>query len=191
MQTYSHFLVTAFVGDRLRRRMPIQLTAFLVGSVLPDVPLIVLTLGYFASRAVMGYGPEYDQLFFHNPVWIVSYNVLHAPLDIALLAGVGCLAWQRERAWGAWLTWFALGCGLHTTMDVFTHAADGPLLLFPFDWHLRFHSPISYWNAAYHGGLEALLEHLVDLAIVVYFALAWLARRRSVRPPGGPLAGDV
>src|SRR5260370_688056 len=75
--------------------------------------------------------------------------------------------------------WVAVGCGLHTAMAVFSHAAAGPLLLFPFDWPLRFHSPLSCWNAGYHAGLVALLEHLAALAMVVSFGLARLAQRRS------------
>jgi hypothetical protein len=45
MQTYSHFLVTV-VADRqlVRRQIPVHTLAFLIGSVLPDVPFFLLTL---------------------------------------------------------------------------------------------------------------------------------------------------
>ncbi|MBP7590472.1 MAG: cobalamin biosynthesis protein CobQ, partial [Chloroflexi bacterium] len=62
---------------------------------------------------------------------------------------------------------------LHTAVDIFTHADDGPVLTFPLDWHTRFKSPISYWDPAHYGRLVRLLEHLLDLLLVV-----WLLWRR-------------
>ncbi|MEZ4675136.1 MAG: hypothetical protein R2932_12925 [Caldilineaceae bacterium] len=32
----------------------------------------------------------------------------------------------------------------HTAIDIPLHYDDGPLLLFPFDWKTRFHSPVSH-----------------------------------------------
>jgi len=187
MRTYSHFLLTAVIGDRLKHRMPVHTKALLLGAVLPDVPLLLLTLGYMAYRRWLDplqlhepiYGPRYDALYFHSPVWIAAHNVLHAPLLITLMTAVGYLGWRRRTAWGfAWL-WFGIGCGLHSLTDILTHHSDGPLLLFPLDWTCRLWSPISYWDSRYHGDAVALVERLLDLCMLGYFTIGWLRRRGS------------
>lgn len=189
MQTYSHFLVTALVGDRLRRRRRVAFRAFLAGGVLADVPLYLLTAWYalrrqwIATEAATGpfFGAAYDRLFFHDPLWVVSHNLFHAPLVLAAVGLAGWLLWRRGgdrgETMGFGTLWFAAGGILHTLIDTLTHHADGPLLLFPLDWSLRFRSPVSYWNPAHHAGVVATAEHLLDAAIVAYFLWLWLRSR--------------
>ncbi|GAB4425195.1 MAG: hypothetical protein Kow0031_04670 [Anaerolineae bacterium] len=188
MNTYSHFLMTALAGDRLKlRNIPVHTKAFLLGSVAPDVPLVALTLGYFAYRYWFDpiqpgehiFGDRYDNLYFYNPFWIAAHNMLHAPLLIALYAAIGYYATRARKRWGPALFWFALACGFHSAVDIFTHHNDGPVLFFPFEWHLRFPSPISYWHPAYGGRIFAPLELLLDAAIILYFAVAWWRLRLS------------
>ena len=88
------------------------------------------------------FGTNYDQLYFTNPWWILGHNLFHAPLLILLYGAVGWIAWKRGRAWGMMLFWFAIGCGLHSTLDIFTHVNDGPVLFFPLNWTYRFTAPI-------------------------------------------------
>lgn len=197
MQTYTHFLATAFLGERLGRRVRVRLAPFLLGSVLPDVPLILLTLWYFWSRNRLGaaaehlFGPAYDELYFGDPVWIISTSLFHAPIVIAAMVAAGQWARARGRPWGGALFWFGLGCGFHTLLDIPTHRGDGPLLLFPFDWSYRLPAPLSYWDPAHGARIVAPLEHALDLAIVGYFA--WLGvrrwRRRPPRRADGPPGG--
>jgi hypothetical protein len=148
--------------------------ALLAGSVLPDVPLMALSIGYVLDRRYLRphlpdktrCSPTYNDLYFNNPWWIAAHNALHAPLPVISLGLIGYL--RRRRVWGERLLWFAVGCGLHTAVDIFTHADDGPVLLFPLDWHKRFLSPISYWDPAHNGRLFHLLEHLLDLLLIGY-----------------------
>lgn len=200
MMTQSHFLITALLGDRLKRRRAVHLPGLLIGSVLPDLPLILLTFGYFAYRSRYAplqpgepvYGPLYDNLYFHDPYWVVSTSLFHAPLIILLLATVGDYASRRERRWGSALYWFAVGCGLHCVIDILTHHSDGPLLFFPFNWHYRFSTPISYWNPAYHGRTFHSLENLLDLAILAYLVSVWVVRkwqRKSLQASSHPKSG--
>lgn len=174
MQTYSHLLLTAVLRPKIRDD---ETRALLAGSVLPDVPLVLLSLGYvFDRRYVRPYlpdktrcSPTYNDLYFHNPWWIAAHNSLHAPLPLLVLGLIGYLG-RRER-WGRRLFWFVLGCGLHTAVDIVTHADDGPVLLFPLDWHKRFHGPVSYWDAAHGGRLFRLLEHLLDVLLVIWLVV--------------------
>lgn len=170
MQTYSHFLVTAVLQRALKPQSAKDGAALLAGSVAPDLPLALLSLGYVVDRRYVRThlpdktrcSPTYNQLYFNNPWWIAAHNSLHAPLPLFVLALLGLLLRQR------WLLWLVLGAGLHTAVDIFTHADDGPVLLFPLDWHTRFQSPVSYWDPQHGGRTFRLLEHFLDGLLVVY-----------------------
>ena len=84
----------------------------------------------------------FNDLFFKNKAWIAVHNVLHSPLLLGLL--LVPLVFFLEDAVAAWFFWFLLSCLLHTAIDIPTHHNDGPLLLFPLNWELRFESPVSY-----------------------------------------------
>ncbi len=194
MWTHSHFLLTAFAVERLGRRRPVAVGPALAGAVAPDVPLVVLTLGYAALRRLTGvarpgeglYGPGFDELFFRNPLWVTLHNGLHAPLVLLALAWIGWRAWRRHRHWGLDLCWFVAGCAFHTALDVATHTHDGPLVLFPVSWTYRVASPVSYWHPAHFGRTASWIEAAVDLAIVIYFARWWRYRDADGAQPVTP-----
>ena len=191
MQTYSHLLVTALAGDRLEKRgIALNKRAFLFGAVLPDLPLIALTLWFFVYHRLIApqdytnsqlFGEVYDAYFFRNPVWIIGHNFFHAPLILAVLIGVGYWGAQRGARWGSPLLWLATACLLHSVIDIFTHRNDGPLLLFPFDWQTRYMGPVSYWDPRYGARVFAPVEHLLNVAIIGYLVWSWLKRRSSLK----------
>lgn len=116
-------------------------------------------------------------LFFRDPVWIVAHNFFHAPLVLAAIGGLGIWLRRQGNRWAQPLIWFALGAGLHTVIDIFTHTSDGPLLFFPLNWSYRFPSPVSYWEGS-TGRFFALFEWILDGSLLLYFALDWWRRRR-------------
>lgn len=187
MQTYSHFLMTVVGQERLKQRgLAVSTTAVLVGSVLPDLPFAVLTavfMAYYnwfaplpiADQTVMEY--LHFNLYFNDPLWIAGHNFFHAPLILLTIGFTGWWVMQRQRLWGVLLFWFAVGAGLHSFIDIFTHHNDGPLLLFPFNWQLRFPSPVSYWHPDHYGLIFASLEHLLNAILLVYLLRAWLRQR--------------
>ena len=192
MNTHSHFLITAFAGNRLKNKgLPVHTKGFLLGSVLPDAPLFLFTFGYFAYRYWIDpvgpgehiFGPRYDNLYFSNPFWIVGHSLFHAPFLIGLMAVAGYLGARRQKKWGNFLFWFALACGLHTTIDILTHHDDGPALFFPFNWYYRIEAPVSYWDPHHYGSIFASLSLLLDVAIIVYFGVVWWLSRRSKDRP--------
>lgn len=160
--------------------------ACLLGSVAPDIPLFLLSTGTVfylfltQGRPLTGaHAFMFNDLFFNHPLWIVAHNSLHAPL--VLMVGLG-LSWSGRRAVGTLrhsFFWFFVAAAFHTTLDIVTHASDGPLLLFPFDWTLRFHSPVSYWEPGFYPGIVTVVESALDLAALLYLSATWLRRRQT------------
>lgn len=189
MNTPSHFLITAGL-DKFLIRVPIVKSAFLVGSVAPDLSLWLLSIGgaiYY--RLILGWSAAetanlmFDKLYFQNPFWIAAHNFLHAPL--ILLIGLA-LVWRKHRNIGSrsrWLFWFLLACLGHSVIDILTHVDDGPLLFFPLNWSTRFHSPVSYWDNRYYGQEFQIFEMGLNLLLLIYLArpriVRYLKRRKS------------
>jgi hypothetical protein len=199
VQTYSHALITGALSVPLKRRgYTVHTTAFLLGAVLPDIPFFVLTvLGgiYYTWLAPVPTGESpliymHMTLYFNDPLWLAVHNVLHAPVVLATLGlvGYGGIRTVQPRAstWGAILFWFALGAGLHSVIDIFTHAGDGPLLLFPLNWTFRFNSPVSYWDPEHYGQIFSPIEHLLDAALLVYIVVNWRRKRTTSAKTGAP-----
>ena len=180
MQTPSHFLITAFLNRHYRRHsvLPVYAVPLLIGSVLPDVPFTLLTLGYEAYYAWFNLSPpgggsvmEYlhFDLFFNDLLWIISHNFFHSLVINLLLISVGYLAFKQAQRWGLPLFWLGISTLFHTAIDIFTHNSDGPLIFFPLNWTYRFASPVSYWEAAHYGTLFLIFEYGLDLVILGYF----------------------
>ncbi len=137
---------------------------FVLGGLAPDIGLYALIAGAsIFYPTVRGLSLQetavlaFDDLFFNDPLWIIVQNTLHSPVVIGGLTAVAALLNKRR------LLNFALGSLLHTAMDIPVHHDDGPLYLFPLNWNLRFHSPVSYWDPAHFGRFV----QPVDLAITV------------------------
>ena len=201
MQTYSHLLgsttarkwcglVTAALDRPLKSRgIAVHTPAFLLGAVLPDLPFFMFTIMgsiYYTWVAPVPTGESpmvymHFTLYFTDPLWLATHNFFHAPLILMVIGLLGYWGVHTIRdsssRWGLFLLWFVLGVALHSFIDIFTHAADGPLLLFPLNWTLRFNSPVSYWDPEHYGLIFVSLEHLLDFALLVYLSNAWWKRR--------------
>lgn len=183
MNTPSHFLMTAAIGQAFSNRS-IARKAFLLGSIAPDLPLWLLSLGgLIYYHGWLGWSLAktmqlmYDELYFQNAFWISSHNLLHSPLLLAI--GLG-LVWRNRHHMNSpsrWWFWFLVACSLHSIVDIFTHVDDGPLLLFPLNWNWRFHSPVSYYDDRYYGQTFQGFEFGLDVLLLLYLALPRLFRR--------------
>lgn len=191
--TPTHVVTNAFVARRSAKREGVSsnLTLadgpsrrwFVLGGLAPDVGLYVLTAGAVVFYPLVRglslqetFSLAFDDLFFNDPLWIVVQNTLHSPVVLAGLSAVGAMLGKKR------LLNFALGCLLHTAMDIPVHHDDGPLYLFPFNWDLRFNSPVSYWDPEYFGRIV----QPIDMAITVlgggYLLHRWRqSRQRSKR----------
>lgn len=209
MQTYSHFVMTLLINRRLKNHPnetikklpPVRTGALLLGSFLPDLPLIAMALttigvdistGAFEGasdaeiRMTSLTGRLFDDWFFNNPWVIAPHNFFHSPVVNICLIGLGFWLWKRGVKWGSWVFWLACATMLHTLIDIPIHADDGPLLLFPFNWTFRFYSPVSYWDPRYYGTEFAIFEHLLLVGMLVAVAvpaaqgvIRWFKDRRQ------------
>lgn len=182
MNTPSHFLMTAVIAQALPR-VPIMKRAFLWGSVAPDLPLWLLSIGGIGYyHWFLGWSTTataqlmFGELFFHNPVWVTLHNFLHAPLIV--ITGI-ILTWRSRFHTGSsahWLFWFLIACLLHTGIDILTHVDDGPLLWFPFNWQQRFNSGVSYWDDRYYGQEFQRFELALNALCLGYLVIPAIRR---------------
>lgn len=221
MQTYSHVIISAFLARRLRARRDANGAytdsnsaidpsgrreadvhaagdaphrgAFLLGSVAPDMPLILLTIVYLASDLITetAGGSKVEHLFryqfYHDPWVQTAHNLFHAPLLILLYGAIGYWAWRMGKGWGRFVLWFGAACLIHTLIDIPLHHDDGPLLLFPLDWESRFYSPISYWDPRRFGIPVSIAEHVLVLGLSIFLIRDWRRSRRR----GSDVVGSV
>ena len=136
----------------------------------------------------------FDTLYFHNPFWIAAHNALHSPTVLIICLVVLWRFQGLTEAPRRWLLWFFAACLLHSFVDVLTHVDDGPLLFFPFEWTIRFESPVSYWDSRHYGAQFAVFELTLDAFLLAYLCLPplWrLARARLLRGAAGRIDGRI
>lgn len=221
MQTYTHYVMTAVLNRVAKSREeqlpkaaaetatvqnqlpPVNSFWLMVGSIMPDIPLILITIvciildllsgnrmepGNEAAELQSYTGYLFRYAFFNDPWVKLAHNLFHAPFPILLYICLGYWLWrqgkQRQTGWGAALFWFGLACALHTAIDIPLHYDDGPLVFFPFDWQTRFYSPVSYWDPERYGRPFAIFEHLLLLGMVLFLLVDWWRRRQARRTAG-------
>ena len=207
MQTYSHYIITAALNRWVKKRQatqsdapnltqalpPMETRAVMLGSIAPDLPLIFFAIIFLISDLIMGrlgspgeggnssVGWLFRELFFTSP-WIKGpHNLFHAPLLTVSYLLLGRWAWKRGKVWGGVLFWFGAATTLHTAIDIPLHYDDGPLLFFPFNWNLRFYSPLSYWDPNRYGRQFTLFEHGLVLILLGYLLWGWWKQRRQAK----------
>jgi membrane-bound metal-dependent hydrolase YbcI (DUF457 family) len=184
----THLVINAAIEKKFGAKFKLAQSAFLWGSVVPDIPLGLLSIGYlvynkyFTDGSVTGMmNSAFDNLYFNDPWWIASHNFLHSPTALIIYA---ILLWRfvdkpNTRRHG-WLS-FVFGCMVHSAIDILTHFNDGPVLFFPFDWHTRFYSPISYWDKAHYASQFIYFEVGLNLVLLGYLFLPKLINQVKKR----------
>lgn len=161
------------------------------GGVIPDIPVLLMGIAAlypqwnpfaFDKARLLS---RMDILYFDDTFWITAHNSLHSPLFVSLLLLLAIYL-RHARAWIDWMRSFLIGALSHAIIDVFTHRKDGPLLLWPFDWETRFHSPISHWDPAYYGGYMVSLELALASGFVCYRVWRAATSKLCLSPYLGP-----
>lgn len=191
MNTPSHWLMTVVIGkhwqaDETREKIP--KLALGLGSIAPDLALYFLSFGGIAYYGqVLGWPAQdvgqylFKFLYYHDPWWIGLHNFLHSPTMLLLLMAT-CLGLSKRWGWRPWLRWlayFLAACMLHSAVDIVTHNDDGPVLFFPFEWHTRFSSPVSYWDSDHFGRPFAVFEIALNLFLIAYLVRHYFRQKRN------------
>ena len=175
MRTFSHAIVAATIGKKAEIGRG-SLLAFIVGSVLPDAPIGVLTLLAIVNTPDMSSAMTYmDRAYTSSPLWIALHNTPHSFVVMGLLSVLGYVLIRKR--WGRWLLWYAAGATLHIVIDIATHAGDGPMFLYPLSDY-RFDSPVSYWDPAYYGRAFTAFEYLLDAILLAYLFISYRAAKQ-------------
>ncbi|MCP4141600.1 MAG: metal-dependent hydrolase [Chloroflexi bacterium] len=174
----THLVINAAINKKYGSKFKLIRSAFLWASVAPDIPLFILSIGYFiylrfftTQSLSEGISYAFDTLFFNDPLWIFSHNLLHSPTLLVIFA---LLLWRfkdKSNKRGKWWLSFVFGSMVHSMVDILTHHDDGPLLFFPFDWQRRFYSPISYWDSNHYAGQVFWVEVSINILLVGYLFL--------------------
>ena len=185
----SHLVINAAIEKKFVAKYKLTRSAFLWGSVTPDFPLFFLSIGYFlyhryfTTQTVIGVmNKTFDNLYFNNPLWIAGHNFLHSPTALIIYA---IFLWRfvdKVGTRGYWWLSFVFGCMVHSVIDILTHYDDGPVLFFPFDWHTRFHGPVSYWDRAHYASQFFWVELGINIVLLGYLFLPKLIERFKKRP---------
>jgi membrane-bound metal-dependent hydrolase YbcI (DUF457 family) len=164
MNTPAHAIVNLLLFSKQRRER--HTLAIVAGALIPDAPMLVFylqaRLGGLSEHAI------WRQAYF-DPGWQAVFDTFHS---FPLLALAWFAAWRARMNS---LAVFFASMFLHSCFDFPFHHNDTHRHFFPFsDW--RFHSPVSYWNPAYHGRVMSMIELFVVVA-----GGAWLLRTAEGR----------
>lgn len=176
MKTPSH-IIAVYALSRAFPQWKINKKTLIIGAIAPDVLLVILFISTLFVSAVQGLTlggavERFSRLYFEHPLCIAAYNILHAPISLMAWAAYIFVFTKHNKAHRHILFSFLSGCVLHAFCDIFTHHDDGPLLLWPFNWTLRYSSPVSHWDPAHFG----LVFFTVEVAASLILAL-WLVYR--------------
>jgi hypothetical protein len=180
----THLVINAAIEKKFGAKFKLAKSAFLWGSVLPDLPFGVLswgTLAYYRFILQQDTSIVMENIihpaYFNNPWWIASHNFLHSPTALIIYA---ILLWRfvdKVGTRGHWWLSFVFGNLVHSVIDILTHHDDGPLLFFPFDWYTRFYSPVSYWDTAHYAIQFIWVELGINVVLLGYLFLPKMLER--------------
>lgn len=154
IKTPTHLLIGYVFSKMLPGPSRQKSTWIAVGACAPDLPLIIVAVYCWLAAGspltltsgLSGFVDRVDQFYFQNKLFIAIHHLLHAPGSLALLAGlcfVYCTVTGRPVARASW---FLTGAATHSIVDIFTHARDGILILWPFNWSYRFDAGVNQWD---------------------------------------------
>ena len=161
MNTPAHGVINLIILGRKER--PEITVPILVGSVLPDAPMVCF---YLYVKLLLGM-PEaliWSQAYYEAS-WQAFFDLFNSiPLTVFCML-------LAHRLGAVRLGSLSASMALHAFGDLLLHNEDAHRHFFPFlDW--RFRSPISYWDPRHYGNVFAPLE-----AVAVVVGLIVLTRR--------------
>lgn len=149
--------------------MPGRVPAFVLGGVLPDLPVYVL---FFVEAILLGTSQAiiWNERYFAS-AWTPWIEASHS---FVLWGGVALFGYVLGRKL---LAYFGLAGVLHAVIDFCVHVEDAYPHFWPLsDW--RFESPVSYWDPAHFGNVVGTVDIMIVLGLL-YFLYKASTRRSS------------
>ncbi len=157
MVTPTHMIVGAALFARRGRAG--SLWAALAGGLLPDIPLILMTL--YATRISGVPQREVFGTLYFSDTWQRVFSIDHGILFWVAL----CLVAFRYRA-GLFMTFAGAGLA-HALLDFVTHSSDARPQFWPLtNW--IFASPVSYWERDHFSDIVSGIEVAAILAMTLW-----------------------
>ncbi len=153
MNTPAHAVVNLLILGR--KYHPGTAAPIVIGSILPDLPMIYF---YVYQKALRGAPePVIWRGLYYDERWQAFFDVFNSiPI---VLVGLVIAWWAGAVRWRA----FSAGMGLHVLVDLPLHQTDAHWHFFPyFGW--RFYSPVSYWDPDYYGEIVSACERFAVAA---------------------------
>jgi hypothetical protein len=162
MNTPAHAIINLLLFPKQKREAYPLIV--IVSAMIPDLPMVIF---YFWAR-FRGLS-EHDiwRTAYFNPTWQAVFDSFHS---FPLLGIAWFIAWRANMKV---LSLCFASMFLHSCFDFPVHHSDAHHHFFPISsW--QFHSPISYWEPAYHGLIISILE----LGVVIIGSL-WLGKNTT------------
>ena len=174
MMTQTHLLMAAslFAKPGQTRRN----TAVIAGALIPDLSIYIL-FAYATAAGIPGH-TLWGETYWSEPWQTLSAISNSIPLYLGFLGAALLIAAPKDARprWQSLPALFCLAAIVHLAADFPVHHDDAHIHFWPFsEW--RFHSPISYWDRAHHGGIVSALEAMLGLALMALL----FKRFRAVR----------
>lgn len=168
----------ALLGKFGKERRRWIIAAIILGAVFPDLATAAYVVFY---RFIVGVPP--DVLWgehYEGSVWDVAANYLHS-LPLVTIFLLVALVFRTYGAGFFFGSWF-----LHAVADFVVHHTDAHSQFLPFsDWIFR--SPISYWEATYHGVAVGTIEIVGALSLLVVLWRRYRSRVAHIAITGSAL----
>lgn len=179
MKTPTHMLIGQLVSRLLPGTEKDKSGWVIAGAAMPDLPLIAVAVFCWMETAAsesldaqtVRFIDLVDSFYYDNSVFIALHHLLHSPSSLALLASAWLIFGRTGRRQDPRGFWFLSGAASHSLVDIFTHARDGILLFWPWNWSFRFNSGIDQWDMVGSGLTLLMVEG--SLFVVYGSCLIW------------------
>jgi len=161
MNTQSHAIINLFLLRKIfgekKHNIPYFHRLVVLGSILPDLPMAL----FFLIYTLLGVSQEtiWEELYF-TEIWQAFFNMFNS---IPLFLGVVLIAIIIKNKS---VFVFGIATLMHFLGDMFLHQEDGYAHFFPFS-NYKYHSPVSYWNPEYFGGIFSVFEIFLILVLSI------------------------
>jgi hypothetical protein len=156
MNTPAHLIVGAAAFGR--RAQPSITVAAIIGALVPDVSLYVLSAWFFVVKGVSAQ-VVFNDLYFSD-AWQSIFAIDNSFLLWGALLGVAVATCSRVG-----IAFSGAGL-LHLLTDFLLHHEDARQMFWPLStWVFR--SPVSYWDRRHYGQILGPIEIAVSLALCV------------------------